>query len=113
MSGLTPPSPRSVPGSVPTAQGVRAWSAALLFAEAARRAGPRLDRTALLARLRAIHRWDGNRIQIPTDPGADRASSCFAYLRVEQGAFHRAYPTSGFSCPRDGWIHLTRDFRHL
>lgn len=104
---------RTVPGAVPTAQGVRAWSAALLFAEGARRVGPHLDRTALLARLRDIHRWDGNGIQVPTDPGGDRASSCFAYLRVQQGAFRRAFPASGFSCPRDGWVRLTRDFRHL
>jgi ABC-type branched-subunit amino acid transport system substrate-binding protein len=104
---------RTVPGSVPTAQGMRAWSAALLFAEAARRVGPQLDRTTLLARLRGIHHWDGNGIQVPSDPGGNRASSCFAYLRVEQGAFRRAYPKKGFSCPRDGWVRLTRDFRHL
>ena len=61
---------RTVPGAEPTAQGVRSWSAGLLFAEAARRASAHLDRTTLLARLRAVHAWDGNGIQIPTDPGA-------------------------------------------
>lgn len=104
---------RAVPGAAPTAEGVRSWSAALLFAEAARRAGAHLDRSSVLEQLRAIHAWDGNGIQVPTDPGAGRASSCFAYLRVRSGEFRREYPASGFACPRDGWLHLRRDFYHL
>jgi ABC-type branched-subunit amino acid transport system substrate-binding protein len=104
---------RTVPGAEPTAQGVRSWSAALLFAEAARRSTPDLDRATLLNRLRAIHAWDGNGIQIRTDPGNDRASSCFAYVRVTSGAFRRAYPAKGFACPTDGWLRLRRDFTHL
>ncbi len=104
---------RTVPSAVPTAQGVRAWSAALLFAEGARRAGPGLDRASLLAELRGIHEWDGNGIQVPSDPGANRMSSCFAYLRVSRGQFVRAHPARGFSCPRNGVVRLTRDFRHL
>jgi hypothetical protein len=104
---------RTVPGAEPTAQGVRSWSAGLLFAEAARRASAHLDRTTLLARLRAVHAWDGNGIQIPADPGAARSSTCFAYVRVEGGGFQRAYPARGFACPRDGWLRLRRDFTHL
>ena len=92
---------------------MRSWSAGLLFAEAARRASAHLDRTTLLARLRAVHAWDGNGIQIPTDPGDGRASTCFAYVRVEGGGFQRAYPDRGFACPRDGWLRLRRDFTHL
>ncbi len=104
---------RTVPAAEPTAQGVRSWSAALLFAEAARRASAHLDRATLLARLRAVHAWDGNGVQIPTDPGGNRASTCFAYVRVEGGGFQRAYPARGFACPRDGWLRLRRDFTHL
>ena len=66
-----------------------------------------------LARLRAVHAWDGNGIQIPTDPGHGRSSTCFAYVRVEGGGFQRAYPDRGFACPRDGWLRLRRDFTHL
>lgn len=102
---------RTVPGAAPTAYGVRSWSAGLLFAEAARRAASQLDRSSLLARLRAIRAWDGNGIQVPADPGAGRTSSCFAYMQVRSGEFRRAYPASGFACPRNGWIRLTRDFR--
>jgi ABC-type branched-subunit amino acid transport system substrate-binding protein len=104
---------RTVPGAEPTAQGVRSWSAGLLFAEAARRSTPDLDRATLLNRLRGIHAWDGNGIQIRTDPGSGRASSCFAYVRVESGEFRRAYPAKGFACPSDGWLRLRRDFTHL
>jgi ABC-type branched-subunit amino acid transport system substrate-binding protein len=104
---------RTVPGAEPTAQGARSWSAGLLFAEAARRASAHLDRTALLARLRAIHSWDGNGIQVPTDPGAGTASTCFAYVRVEGGTFRRTYPARGFACPRNGWLRLRRTFNHL
>ncbi|MGZ6908687.1 MAG: ABC transporter substrate-binding protein [Acidimicrobiia bacterium] len=104
---------RTVPGATPTAQGARSWSAGLLFAEAARRASEHLDRSTVLAQLRSIHAWDGNGIQVPSDPGAARTSSCFAYLQVRDGRFERAYPSHGFSCPRDGWLHLRRDFHHL
>lgn len=104
---------RTVPGAMPTAQGTRSWSAALLFAEAARRASTNLDRSSLLAELRAVHAWDGNGIQAPADPGAGKTSSCFAYVQVRSGAFRRAYPSTGFSCPSDGWIRLRPDFRHF
>jgi len=104
---------RTVPGAEPTASGVRSWSAGLLFAEAARKASGHLDRTSLLARLRAVHAWDGNGIQVPSDPAAARTSTCFAYVRVEGGTFQRAYPARGFACPRDGWLRLRRDFTHL
>lgn len=104
---------RAVPGAVPTAYGARGWSAGLLFAEAARRASAKLDRSSLLAQLRSIHAWDGNGIQVPADPGSGRASSCFAYMQVQSGAFRRAYPSRGFACPRDGWLRLNRNFRHL
>lgn len=104
---------RTAPGAAPTAQGARSWSAGLLFAEAARRAGDDLDRSTVLAQLRAVHAWDGNGIQVPADPGAGLTSTCFAYLRVREGEFRREYPSEGFACPRDGWLRLTRDFRHL
>ena len=104
---------RTVPGAMPTALGVRSWSAALLFAEAARRATPQLDRSTLLAELRSVHAWDGNGIQVPADPGAGTTSTCFVYLQVRGGEFRRAYPEKGFACPCDGWVRLRRDFRHL
>ena len=104
---------RAVPGAVPTAYGARGWSAGLLFAEAARRVGTKLDRASVLAELRAIHAWDGNGIQVPADPGSGRASSCFAYMQVQSGSFRRAYPSRGFACPHDGWLRLNRNFRHL
>jgi hypothetical protein len=104
---------RTVPGAEPTAQGVRSWSAGLLFAEDARRASAHLEHTTLLAHLRGVHAWTGNGIQIPTDPGRARASICFAYVRVEGGGFQRAYPARGFACPCDGWLRLRRDFTHL
>ena len=104
---------RAVPGAVPTAYGARGWSAGLLFAEAARRAAANLDRASVLAQLRAIHAWDGNGIQVPADPGSGRASSCFAYMQVRSRSFQRAYPSRGFACPKDGWLRLNRNFRHL
>ena len=104
---------RAVPGATPTALGARSWSAALLFAEATRRAASHLDRSTLLRELRTIHAWDGNGIQVPADPGSGLTSACFAYLRVRAADFRRAYPASGFACPRDGWLRLPRDFRRL
>ncbi len=94
--------------------GVQSFSSALLFAEAAKRAGPDLTRERLVQELGAIRSWNGGGLHAPTDPGGQRASSCFIMMKVEGSRFVREYPKEdedaevydndrlrGFACPPD------------
>jgi ABC-type branched-subunit amino acid transport system substrate-binding protein len=75
-----------------TSLGVQAFSAGLLFATAAKEAGSDLTPETLLAKLKAIHKWDGGGLHYETDPGANAASPCFVYLKVTGGKFERLFP---------------------
>jgi len=80
--------------------GVQAFSAGLLFAVAADAAGDDLSRDTLMAELKGIHEWDGGGLHYTADPGANRSSTCFVYLRVEGGEFVRSFPeeAGAFEC---------------
>lgn len=94
----------------PTSLGVQAFSAGLLFAEAAASLGNDLTRENLLKALSEIHEWDGGGLHFPTDPGANKASGCFLYLKVEGGEFTREFPDEGFECNPDDVVELEGDF---
>jgi ABC-type branched-subunit amino acid transport system substrate-binding protein len=98
------------PGATPTALGVQGWSAGLLFATALKSLGSDVTRAKLMDALHAIHQWDGHGIHAPSDPGAGKASGCFAALRVKGGKFVREYPDKGFACDPKNVITLTGDY---
>lgn len=96
----------------PTALGVNAFSAGLLFATAASSLGDDLTRDDLLGALHRIRSWDGGGLHAPADPGERSVPTCFAYLRVEGGAFVRAHPQGAteFDCDPRNAIDLGSDF---
>ena len=94
----------------PTALGVQSWSAGLLFATAAKALGSDVTREGLLEQLHSIKQWDGHGIHAPTDPGDNRASECFAYLKIKGGKFVREFPKEGFSCDPKNVVKITGDF---
>ncbi len=98
------------PDVEPTSLGVQAFSAGLLFAEAAASLGNDLTRENLLKALSEIHEWDGGGLHYPTDPGANDASGCFLYLRVQGGEFVREFPDEGFECDPDSVKTYEGDF---
>ncbi len=98
------------PDVEPTSLGVQAFSAGLLFAEAAASLGNNLTRENLLEALSEIHEWDGGGLHFPTDPGANQASGCFLYLKVEGGEFVREFPDEGFECKPEDVVELEGDF---
>ncbi len=75
------------------ALGLQAWSAWLLFAQAARDCGSDLTRGCVYDNAKKVHEWTGGGLHAPTDPGANTGSKCFVLL--EAGA-------SGFSTPDIG-----------
>lgn len=76
----------------PASLGVQAFSAGLLFATATKNAGDDLSRERVLAELRKIHEWDGGGLHFKSDPGNNAASTCFLYMKVQDGKFVREFP---------------------
>lgn len=95
----------------PTALGVTAFSAGLLFATAAQALGDDLTRDGLLEELHAIRAWDGGGLHAPSDPGGRAAPTCIAYLEVHDGGFRRVHPPepASFDCDPSYAVDLEGD----
>lgn len=96
----------------PTSLGVQSYSAGLLFATAAKAAGPDLTRESVLAELKKITEWDGGGLHFPSNPGENAVATCFMYDVVEGGEFVRHFPETPteFSCKDDGSVALEGDY---
>ncbi len=90
-----------------TSLGVQAFSAGLLFAQAAKSLGDNLTRQGLVEALKNIHQWDGGGLQMMADPGSGQQNDCFLYLRIQNGTFVREYPKKGFACDPKYVIDVT------
>jgi ABC-type branched-subunit amino acid transport system substrate-binding protein len=107
------------PGTPPTTLGVQAFSAGLLFAQAAAALGSNLTRDGLIARLKTIKHWDGGGLQAPSDPGDNQGLRCFLYLEVRGDRFVRYWPklptdgTNGFDCSPENSMSLTKQYEPL
>ena len=110
---------KAVPDSSPAELGVQAWSAGLLFATAAKNAGPNLTRDTLVAELKKIKSWDGGGLHGTTDPADGTPPSCFIMMKVTDSGFERAYPLpdkdgptydnadhKGMACPADAIVTI-------
>ena len=58
---------KASPRTPPTTLGVQAFSAGLLFAQAASASGSDLTRDGLIAQLKQIKHWDGGGLQAPAE----------------------------------------------
>ncbi len=96
----------------PTALGVNAFSAGLLFAAAASALGDDLTRENLMKQLHTIKTWEGGGLHAPADPGDRSVPTCFAYMRVHDGSFERVHPAAPttFDCDPTYGIDLSSDF---
>lgn len=95
-----------------TSLGVQAFSAGLLFATAAKAAGPDLSRDKVLAELEKIKEWDGGGLHFQTDPGDNAVSTCFSYAVVKDAKFVRLQPkkVGQFDCSKDYALKLEGDY---
>jgi hypothetical protein len=57
-------------------------------------AGPNLTRQALISQLQQIHNWTGGGVTPQVDIGNKVPSKCFFYLKIENGAYQRVYPSA-------------------
>jgi len=104
---------KKVPTDIkPTSLGVQAFSAGLLFATAAKSASDDLTRANVLAKLKAIHSWDGGGMHQPTDPGANKGSDCTLLMQIQHGKFVRVYPTTPntFACDPANRVTVHGDY---
>ncbi|QXC62931.1 ABC transporter substrate-binding protein [Aquihabitans sp. G128] len=96
----------------PSSLGVQSYSAGLLFATAAKAAGPDLTRDSVLAELKKIKKWDGGGLHFTSDPGDNAVSTCFMYDVVKGGKFTRLEPKKAteFTCDKDYAFDLDDDY---
>ena len=110
---------KASPSTPPTTLGVQAFSAGLLFVQAASALGSDLTRDGLIRELERIKHWDGGGLQAPADPGDNKAVSCFLYMQVKGTKFVRYWPrkptdgTHGFDCNPDDSVPLTKQYEPL
>ncbi len=107
------------PGTPPTTLGVTAFSAGLLFAQAAAALGSNLTREGLISQLKTIKHWDGGGLQLPADPGDNQGSRCFMYMQVQGNKFVRYWPkqptdgTNGFDCNEQNNVQMPQRYEAL
>jgi ABC-type branched-subunit amino acid transport system substrate-binding protein len=107
------------PHTPPTTLGVQAFSAGLLFAQAATALGSDVTRDGLVNQLKSIKHWDGGGLQAPSDPGDNQGLRCFLYMQVKGAKFVRYWPklptdgTSGFDCSNANSVQLHKSYESL
>jgi ABC-type branched-subunit amino acid transport system substrate-binding protein len=110
---------RASPRTSPTTLGVQAFSAGLLFAQAAAAAGSDLTRDNLIAELEKIKHWDGGGLQAPSNPGDNQGLRCFLYVQVRGSKFVRYWPksptngTNGFDCAPGNSLDMSKTYATL
>jgi ABC-type branched-subunit amino acid transport system substrate-binding protein len=93
--------------------GAQAWSAWLLFAEAAKGCGSDLTRKCVYDNAKKIHDWTGGGLHALTDPGAGTGSKCFTLLKAGGGTFTvvDVKPNTGvFNCSEQNRLALNGDY---
>ena len=107
------------PRTPPTTLGVQAFSAGLLFAQAAHALGSKLTRDGLIDQLEKIKDWDGGGLQAPANPGDNEGLRCFLYMQIKGDKFVRYWPktptsgTNGFDCSAANSIPMTKTYEPL
>ena len=86
------------PGFVTDLYTAWSWSSMRLLADAMQAAGPKLTRTAVLAKLRATETFDDKGLVAPGGPGQRRAPICYMVLQIHQGHYQRVEPDKGYLC---------------
>jgi hypothetical protein len=93
--------------------GLQAWSAWLLFAQAAKECGNDVTRKCVYDNAKKISSWNGGGLHAETDPGTGTAPSCFAIEVATPDGFELAEidPDEGiFRCPTNGVYELEGDY---
>jgi len=93
--------------------GVQAWSAWLLFAEAAKACGSDLTRRCVYEHAKQIHDWTGGGLHAATDPGANRRRGCYLLIEANAGVFKvvdTGANQGAYTCSDQNLTALKRDY---
>jgi ABC-type branched-subunit amino acid transport system substrate-binding protein len=85
---------RVAPGYHQDIFAILAWSAGLAFEQALKEVGPAVTRAAVISKIQAITSWTGDGVTPPVNIGQKIPTKCFFYMKIENGAFQRVYPTA-------------------
>lgn len=72
--------------------GMQATSSFLLWAQAAKNCGSNLTRQCVINELSKVHEWTGGGLHAPTDPGANKPSSCALMVKLTGTKYEQVYP---------------------
>lgn len=93
--------------------GAQAWSAWLLFAQAARDCDLEddLTRSCVLEEAASVTEWTGGGLHAPSDPGGNHGPECTLVLQVQDEAFVRYAPTDeDYACDPSYVAELEGDY---
>ncbi len=94
--------------------GMQAWSAWLLFAQAANDCGNDVTRKCVYDNAKAVTSWTGGGLHAETDPGAGTAGECFTFFEATPSGFEVVSdlkPNDGiFRCEKNSVYKLTGDY---
>lgn len=106
-------------GKKQTYLGLQAWSSWLLFAKAASSCGNDLTRRCLYDAAKKVHSWTGGGLHAESDPGATKATECYAVMlatpngftlvkdtKPNEGIFNCS-PKNVFQLPASEAVHTT------
>ena len=68
--------------------------AGLAFEQALKEVGPDVTRAAVISKIQGITNWTGDGVTPPVNIGQKIPSKCFFYVKIENGAFQRVYPSA-------------------
>jgi ABC-type branched-subunit amino acid transport system substrate-binding protein len=89
---------RTAPGSDPDFFSIMGWAAADMLVDAIAATNGSPTRDNVIAALQAQTAYDGDGFLAVRNPPAKEIGGCFAVITVENGAWRRVEPASGFRC---------------
>jgi ABC-type branched-subunit amino acid transport system substrate-binding protein len=93
--------------------GLQAWSAWLLFAQAAKACGSSLTRRCVYDNAKQVHEWTGGGLHAATDPGANQRRGCSLLIEANAGSFNvvKTGASQGpYTCSDQNLMALKRDY---
>lgn len=89
---------RTNPGSDIDFFAIEAWVAANMYVKALREIDGAPTRDAVLANLQGFTAFDANGMKAPVNPAQKKGADCFMVAEVDNSAWKRVHPASGFDC---------------
>jgi ABC-type branched-subunit amino acid transport system substrate-binding protein len=96
------------PGAKPDLFGAYAWANAMLYTKARMAAGG-ADATGeqVVKALIGIKQFDADGLISESNPGDQKAATCFLVAQIKGGKYQRLFPSTGFSCEGAQYVPYT------